>query len=88
MASSPKKDNVEPAAVTPEGDDALMDRDNDAQGQGHGEYGYAAEVKEQDRWLPIANGASISPALSFSMIRARTPTFCTSTDCYHTASRP
>lgn len=61
MSSSPKKDNVEPAAVTPDGDEALMNRANDAQGEGHGDYGYAAEVKEQDRWLPIANGASISP---------------------------
>lgn len=49
---------MEPAAVTPDGDE-VMDRDNDAQGQGHGEYGYAAEVKEQDRWLPIANVARI-----------------------------
>lgn len=51
-ASPPKEPDVEPE--TQSGDDPeQMDRDNqDPSGQGQGEF----EVKEQDRWLPIANG--------------------------------
>ncbi|KAH8700434.1 histone-fold-containing protein [Talaromyces proteolyticus] len=52
-ASPPKEPEVEPE--TQSGDDPdQMDRDNqDPSGQGQGEF----EVKEQDRWLPIANGS-------------------------------
>ena len=51
-ASPPKEPDVEPE--TQSGDDhEQMDRDNqDPSGQGQ-EF----EVKEQDRWLPIANGS-------------------------------
>lgn len=51
-ASPPKEPDVEPE--TQSGDDPeQMDRDNqDPSGQGQ-EF----EVKEQDRWLPIANGS-------------------------------
>jgi hypothetical protein len=51
-ASPPKEPEVEQDNQS--GDDqGEMDRgDPDAQGQGQGEF----EVKEQDRWLPIANG--------------------------------
>ncbi|KAL1854680.1 transcriptional activator hap3 [Paecilomyces lecythidis] len=54
-ASPPKEPEVEPEAQS--GDDQEhMERDNqDTQGQGQGEF----EVKEQDRWLPIANVARI-----------------------------
>jgi hypothetical protein len=50
-ASPPKEPDVEPE--TQSGDDPeQMDRDNqDPSGQGQD-----FEVKEQDRWLPIANG--------------------------------
>jgi hypothetical protein len=54
-ASPPKESNVEPAPQTP--DDESMSRDPDAQQLGLA--GYEFEVKEQDRWLPIANGRSI-----------------------------
>ncbi|PGH17910.1 hypothetical protein AJ79_00809 [Helicocarpus griseus UAMH5409] len=54
-ASPPKEPEVEPG--TQSGDDAEhMDREHqDTQAQGQGEF----EVKEQDRWLPIANVARI-----------------------------
>lgn len=56
-AQSPREtEEVEPAAPTPddnepqpqEGDPTNMNRDDGV--------GYDFEVKEQDRWLPIANG--------------------------------
>ncbi|EGE06334.1 nuclear transcription factor Y subunit B-7 [Trichophyton equinum CBS 127.97] len=54
-ASPPKEPEVEP--VTQSGDEAEpMEREHhDIQTQGQGEF----EVKEQDRWLPIANVARI-----------------------------
>lgn len=53
-ASPPKEPEVERG--TQSGDDAeQMEREHpDTQAQGQGEF----EVKEQDRWLPIANGTS------------------------------
>jgi hypothetical protein len=52
-STPPKKDGVEPPQ-SPD-DDQHMDRNaEDTQAQG---LGYEFEVKEQDRWLPIANGA-------------------------------
>lgn len=59
-ASPPKEPEVEPEAQS--GDDQEhMERDNqDTQGQGQGEF----EVKEQDRWLPIANGKFTCPCMS------------------------
>lgn len=51
-STPPKKDGVEPPQ-SPD-DDQHMDRNaEDTQAQG---LGYEFEVKEQDRWLPIANG--------------------------------
>jgi hypothetical protein len=48
-----------------------MDRNADeTQAQG---LGYEFEVKEQDRWLPIANGALTSPASSVVLICASFP---------------
>ena len=45
-----------------------MDRNaEETQAQG---LGYEFEVKEQDRWLPIANGTSISLAYSLRLICA------------------
>lgn len=50
-ASPPKEPDVEPE--TQSGDDPeQMDRDN----QDPSGHGQEFEVKEQDRWLPIANG--------------------------------
>ncbi|EGD97317.1 hypothetical protein TESG_04728, partial [Trichophyton tonsurans CBS 112818] len=68
-ASPPKEPEVEP--VTQSGDEAEpMEREHhDIQTQGQGEF----EVKEQDRWLPIANGLfipfspSLPPSLSLSL---------------------
>lgn len=51
-ASPPKEQDVEQNAQSGE-DENPMDREQEgAQGQGLGDF----EVKEQDRWLPIANG--------------------------------
>ncbi len=53
-ASPPKKVEVEvePGAQSPDDSEPHMDRDGrDTQAQA-----YEFEVKEQDRWLPIANG--------------------------------
>jgi nuclear transcription Y subunit beta len=57
MSASPQKDlDVEPGAQSPDDTDAPMDKEaQDQQAQG---TGYEFEVKEQDRWLPIANGWS------------------------------
>lgn len=56
-ASPPKEPEAEP--VTQSGDEAdHMEREQqDLPAHGQGEF----EVKEQDRWLPIANGSSLSP---------------------------
>lgn len=55
-ASPPEKPEVEQPQSGDEGDD--MNRvGDDAQGGGLGDF----EVKEQDRWLPIANGRCIPP---------------------------
>lgn len=59
MSQSPKEiEEVEPATQTPEENDPQQQND-----QNEGEMslrpedvGYDFEVKEQDRWLPIANG--------------------------------
>ncbi|KAF2013167.1 hypothetical protein BU24DRAFT_372330 [Aaosphaeria arxii CBS 175.79] len=53
----PKKEGVEPGAQSPDSSEPHMDREaQEAQAQG---LGYEFEVKEQDRWLPIANVARI-----------------------------
>jgi len=55
-ASPPKEVDVEPGAQSPD-EAEHMERDpQDTQAQG---LGYEFEVKEQDRWLPIANVARI-----------------------------
>lgn len=57
-STPPKNDGVEPAPQSPDDSEPHMDREaQETQAQG---LGYEFEVKEQDRWLPIANGASIS----------------------------
>jgi nuclear transcription Y subunit beta len=57
MADSPSKAEPDVEQNQQSGDDenTHMDRDQEGvQGQGLGDF----EVKEQDRWLPIANGWS------------------------------
>lgn len=55
-ASPPKETDVEAAAAQSPGNSEHMERDpQDPQAQG---LAYEFEVKEQDRWLPIANGWS------------------------------
>jgi nuclear transcription Y subunit beta len=55
-ATPPKKVDVEPGVQSPDDSEPPMDREaQDTQAQG---LGYEFEVKEQDRWLPIANGWS------------------------------
>ena len=58
---SPPKD-VEPGAQSPD-DEAQM---NDPQDSHAGSLAYEFEVKEQDRWLPIANGQSINPLITLT----------------------
>ncbi|KAF1912274.1 hypothetical protein BDU57DRAFT_542126 [Ampelomyces quisqualis] len=69
-ASHTKPDDMVVQAPSPDGDEAHMDRDGaDAHAQG---LGYEFEVKEQDRWLPIANGAyTLSLARPYTLCRAR-----------------
>ncbi|KAF1975658.1 hypothetical protein BU23DRAFT_457794 [Bimuria novae-zelandiae CBS 107.79] len=67
-STPPKNDGVEPAPQSPDDSEPHMDREGqETQAQG---LGYEFEVKEQDRWLPIANGAramsSTSPQSSSS----------------------
>lgn len=71
MSVSPPKEDVEAGGPSPENSD-LMDR-GDTEAQAPELYEF--DVKEQDRWLPIANGWSpvgfmqrhpISCAYSFS----------------------
>jgi len=51
MSASPPKDvEVEPGAQSPE-EEQMEHQDTQAPG-----IGFELEVKEQDRWLPIANG--------------------------------
>jgi nuclear transcription Y subunit beta len=55
-STPPKKEGVEPGPQSPDDSEPHMDREaQDTQAQG---LGYEFEVKEQDRWLPIANGGS------------------------------
>jgi nuclear transcription Y subunit beta len=58
-------------------DDHPMDRTEEAQAQG---LGYEFEVKEQDRWLPIANGAYTLPCPSRRFDLRPVSPICTSTD--------
>ncbi|OAL07295.1 hypothetical protein IQ06DRAFT_312267 [Phaeosphaeriaceae sp. SRC1lsM3a] len=56
--STTKADDMVVQAQSPDGDEAHMDREAaEAQAQG---LGYEFEVKEQDRWLPIANAPAMS----------------------------
>ncbi|WPH01575.1 Hypothetical protein R9X50_00442300 [Acrodontium crateriforme] len=63
MSQSPPDQDVEPAAPLPENND--HDHQESEPGMTHhpddpiNELGYDFEVKEQDRWLPIANVARI-----------------------------
>lgn len=50
--SPPKEPDVEQSAHSGEEQDPMDREQEGAQGTGAGEF----EVKEQDRWLPIANG--------------------------------
>lgn len=70
MSQSPRDpDDVEPAAPSPDENEPQPPNDQQQQGtenngtgsnimDGEG-TGYDFEVKEQDRWLPIANGKSL-----------------------------
>lgn len=52
-ASPPKEADVEQGVQSPDDPDAQMNDPQDPHASG---LGYEFEVKEQDRWLPIANG--------------------------------
>lgn len=51
MSASPPKESEHEGVQSPEDPDAQMNHDPLSQG-----LAYEFEVKEQDRWLPIANG--------------------------------
>jgi len=54
MSASPPKDvDVEQGGQSPDDPDAQMNDPQDPHASG---LAYEFEVKEQDRWLPIANG--------------------------------
>lgn len=56
MSQSPRDgDDVQPPAQSP-GEDAPQQTEGDAE-MNRPDLDYDFEVKEQDRWLPIANGA-------------------------------
>ncbi|KAF2869316.1 histone-fold-containing protein [Massariosphaeria phaeospora] len=56
-STPPKKDGVEPGVQSPDDSEPHMDREaQDTQAHA----GYEFEVKEQDRWLPIANAGVMS----------------------------
>jgi hypothetical protein len=81
-----KADEMVVQVQSPDGDEAHMDREGaDAQAQG---LGYEFEVKEQDRWLPIANGAYTLPCplLLFDLCRPPLPSACRRivSGCLHT----
>lgn len=61
MSVSPPKEGVEQGDATPEHSES-MERGEEAQSRDPYEF----EVKEQDRWLPIANGWSRSIPHAFS----------------------
>jgi hypothetical protein len=59
MSQSPKDpEEVEPATQTPEDNDPQQQQADQTEGEMSRpeDIGYDFEVKEQDRWLPIANG--------------------------------
>ena len=54
MSASPQQEkDVEQGVQSPDGPDAQMNDPQDPHASG---LAYEFEVKEQDRWLPIANG--------------------------------
>ncbi len=57
MSVSPPKEDVEHGGQSPENSEPMDRGDPEAQARER-ELAYEFEVKEQDRWLPIANGWS------------------------------
>ena len=66
--SPPKETDVEPAGAPSPDTSEHMDR-GDPEGQAR-ELAYEFEVKEQDRWLPIANGWFLSCSEHLPIISA------------------
>lgn len=62
MSQSPERNEDEgPATQTPENNETAQQQPDQPEGEMNTrpeELGYDFEVKEQDRWLPIANGES------------------------------
>ncbi|KAI9662854.1 MAG: hypothetical protein M1821_007901 [Bathelium mastoideum] len=69
MSASPQKEpDVEPGVQSPDDTEPHMDREaQDTQAQG---LGYEFEVKEQDRWLPIANARELADRVPMTTNRA------------------
>lgn len=62
MSVSPPKETAEQADANEDNNSESMDRGEEVQAR----EAYDFEVKEQDRWLPIANGWSLPPILMHS----------------------
>lgn len=71
MSATPPKQDVEPEGSNSENEKEVMDRPDGTQDQGSYEF----EVKEQDRWLPIANGEFFYESLVIAPIRSRQSSF-------------
>jgi hypothetical protein len=62
MSSPPKQDDDGVAQSPHSNEDNPVEDDKSPKGDGPMDpEGIDIEVKEQDRWLPIANGTSLSP---------------------------
>ena len=67
MSASPEEtENVEQAAPSPDENEQQQQEGETSRTDDPGDQvlGYDFEVKEQDRWLPIANGKSAAPCMS------------------------
>jgi len=78
MSDSPQSNpkDVEQGAPSPD-EDAQMNDPQDPHSSG---LAYEFEVKEQDRWLPIANGMSCLSPFSSTMIRERLLWWCSAVE--------
>ena len=80
--SPPKEVDAEQGAQSGEDENPMDNREEGTQGQGLGDF----EVKEQDRWLPIANGWWTAFSSSPSALPLHIALICSLSLRYITAS--
>lgn len=76
MSDSPQsaQKDVEQGVASPEDGDQQINMDNPSDPQGNASTQYSEfEVKEQDRWLPIANGKLLFPCVIVAFLSVGTP---------------